>query len=80
MSIKTNENGIKFYPATCCNCREEFHAAKSIMQEMGAHEHGSGTCQECGTHLNLRFIPGEERMESKPWDEFIAEQQKRVLH
>lgn len=69
----------KTYPATCCECGNKFRAAKSIFQHWGMHERGHGTCK-CGAFLNLRFIPGEERMETKKWDDYVFEQQSQMKH
>lgn len=66
----------KYYPATCCACGTEFLAAKSILHELGMHEHGHGRCQ-CGAFLNLRFIPDEERMETKLWEDHVQEMNER---
>jgi hypothetical protein len=60
----------EYYPATCCVCHQEFMAAKSILHEMGMHEHGHGRCK-CGAFLNLRFIPEENRMETRLWEDFM---------
>lgn len=69
------KDGINYYPAICCQCGTEFHAAKSIGQKLGMDLDGCGRCPnpDCDTFLNLRFDPTNEVMTSKKWDDYLAE-------
>lgn len=60
---KNNEN---YYPADCCNCGKEFHAAASIFQlGFGMLDFGAGSCPHCGKEQQLIFVPDEKRMIAK---------------
>ena len=63
----------KYYPVECCVCGCEFNAARSILQMMGQNDAGHGTCPECKQFLNLTYVPQEEKMVSKKWEDYIAE-------
>lgn len=76
MEIKIDAQGTKHYPVICCNCKHDFHVAKSILQEMGMLEAGMATCTVCGKALNLTFLENEERMEPMLLTDFM--QQKKT--
>lgn len=63
----------KRYPVKCCVCGHEFSATMSIMQLWGYYDNGCGSCPECGKFLNLTYVPQEEKMVSKKWDDYITE-------
>jgi hypothetical protein len=76
MEIKVDAQGTKHYPVICCNCKHNFHVAKSILQEMGMLEAGMATCTVCGKSLNLTFLPDEEQMKPMLLADFM--QQKKT--
>ena len=66
-------NGKKAYPTKCSECGHEFYAAKSILHEMGEHEFGGGTCNNCNTFLNLQFDEKNQKMISQRHDKWIIQ-------
>lgn len=61
----------KYYPVECCVCGCEFNVAKSIFQSWGMNDAGHGSCPRCKEFLNLTYVPEEEKMISKKWDDYL---------
>ena len=60
----------KGYPAECSKCGCQFEATKSIFHEMGIFYLGHRKCPDCGTNLNLTFDYVNQRMITKPFEEY----------
>ncbi len=80
MEIKVDAQGTKHYPVICCNCKHDFHVAKSILQEMGFLEAGMATCTVCGKALKLTFLENEERMEPMLLTDFMKQKKTNQDH
>lgn len=76
-----NQVGItekKKYSCKCPKCGCEFHAQKSLFQEMfNEIDMGNGSCPDCKAFLNLTVDEENSSMIITPWDDHIKSVQSK---
>lgn len=59
----------KRYEIICPYCGKVQYACKSIAQEEGIADWGSGTCLECRGFMRLIFDEGTQSMRAEKWED-----------
>lgn len=71
-------NKERRYEAICCKCNSRFYATKSILQEMGVAEGGTGRCINCNALLNLTYDENEECMKTMDWQQYVDSMKGKI--
>lgn len=63
----------KKYEITCPACGAELLTQKSLFHHMGLFEHGRGECLKCNQLMQIEFLPNEDKMQTRIWNEWVKE-------
>jgi hypothetical protein len=63
----------KRYDIICPECQREFQVAKSLAHLTGVYNFGRARCAGCETTLNVTYLPEQDVMKVRRYDEFLSE-------